>query len=66
MFQDFRICFVVALVLEQGWDDNEIEGYCCDIPGLNYKTVSESLKIQRTAMAKNRVSTRCMPTIPGI
>ena len=62
----FPNLFVVALVLEQGWYDHEIEGYCCDIPGSNYKTVSELLKIHRTAMSKNRVSTRCMPTIPGI
>ncbi|GAU48142.1 hypothetical protein TSUD_302750 [Trifolium subterraneum] len=62
----FPNLFYVALVLEKGWDDVDIEYYCDHISGANYKTVCELLKVHRKAMANNRVSTRRMPTIPGI
>ncbi|CAJ2662587.1 unnamed protein product [Trifolium pratense] len=64
----FPNLFYVALVLEKGWDDAVTEYYCkhINIAGVTYKTVCELLKVHRKAMANNRVSTRCMPTIPGI
>ncbi|WJX27652.1 hypothetical protein P8452_16444 [Trifolium repens] len=62
----FPNLFYVALVLEKGWDDVDIDYYCNKISGANYKMVCELLKVHQKVMANNRVSTRCMPTIPGI
>lgn len=62
----FPNLFAVAVALDQGLDDGEIVSLCHDIPGSNGLTACELLKRHRKAMENNRISTRYMPTIPGI
>ncbi|CAL5184236.1 unnamed protein product [Lathyrus oleraceus] len=62
----FPNLFAVAVALDQGLDDGEIVSLCYDIPGSNSLTACELLKRHRKAMDNNIISTRDMPTIPGI
>lgn len=62
----FPNLFAVAVALDDGFHDGEIDRLCYDIPGSNSLTVCELLKRHRKAMENNIISTRDMPTIPGI